>query len=89
MSRTNKILAVVLALQFVLLGVRAVWPSSSNNKIAPGGVLVANFDPATLHDWDKVGEAMITMARSWPEPLFNNTEQTAATVAQKQGAIAL
>jgi hypothetical protein len=49
MSRTNKILAAVLALQFVLLGVRAVWPSSSNNKIAPGGVLVANFDPATVN----------------------------------------
>jgi hypothetical protein len=49
MSRTNKILAAVLALQFVLLGVRAVWPSSSNNKIAPGGVLVANYDPATVN----------------------------------------
>jgi hypothetical protein len=48
MSRTNKILAAVLALQFVLLGVRAVWPSSSNNNIAPGGVLVAHFDPATV-----------------------------------------
>jgi hypothetical protein len=48
MSRTNKILAAVLALQFVLLGVRAVWPSSSNNNTAPGGVLVANFDPATV-----------------------------------------
>jgi len=36
------------------------------------GVLVwpneADFDPATLHDWDKVGDAMIEMARSWPEP---------------------
>jgi hypothetical protein len=49
MSRTNKILAALLALQFVLLGVRAVWPSSSNNKIAPGGVLVANYDPATVN----------------------------------------
>ncbi len=49
MSRTNKILAVVLALQFVLLGVRAVWPESSNNKnIAPGGALVADFDPAAV-----------------------------------------
>jgi hypothetical protein len=26
----------------------------------------ADFDPATLHDWDKVGEAMIAMANSWP-----------------------
>jgi hypothetical protein len=48
MSRTNKILAAVLALQFVVLGVRAVWPSSSNNKLAPGGVLVANFDPTAI-----------------------------------------
>src|SRR5574340_812585 len=49
MSRTNKILAVVLALQFVLLGVRAVWPESSNNhNIAPGGALVTDFDPATV-----------------------------------------
>jgi hypothetical protein len=42
----------------------------------------ADFDPARLHDWDEVGEAMITMARSWSEPLFNNTEQTAEAVAQ-------
>ncbi|MBI1881448.1 MAG: DUF2442 domain-containing protein [Chloroflexi bacterium] len=27
----------------------------------------ADFDPATLHDWDEVGEAMIQMAQSWPE----------------------
>ncbi len=47
-----------------------VWPNE------------ADFDPATLHDWDKVGEAMITMARSWPEPLFNSNEQPAETVAQ-------
>jgi hypothetical protein len=45
-----------------------VWPND------------ADFDPATLHDWDKVGEAMIEMARAWPEPQFNNTEQTAETV---------
>ena len=48
MSRTNKILAAVLALQFVVLGVRAVWPSSSNDNVAPGGALVANFDPVTV-----------------------------------------
>lgn len=26
----------------------------------------ADFDPATLHDWDVVGDAMIKMAQSWP-----------------------
>ncbi len=36
-----------------------VWPNE------------ADFDPATLHDWDKVGEAMIKMSESWPEPLLN------------------
>lgn len=38
---------------------------------AEAGTLVwpneADFDPATLHDWDRVGEAMIAMARSWEE----------------------
>lgn len=33
-----------------------VWPNG------------ADFDPATLHDWDVVGEAMIRMAQSWSEP---------------------
>jgi hypothetical protein len=32
-----------------------VWPNG------------ADFDPATLHYWDVVGEAMIRMAQSWPE----------------------
>lgn len=32
-----------------------VWPNG------------ADFDPATLHDWDVVSEAMICMAQSWPE----------------------
>ena len=32
-----------------------VWPNE------------ADFDPATLHDWPIVGEAMIKMAQSWPE----------------------
>lgn len=32
-----------------------VWPNE------------ADFDPATLHDWDEVREAMIKMAQSWPE----------------------
>ena len=33
-----------------------VWPNE------------ADFDPATLHDWVIVGDAMIKMAQSWPEP---------------------
>jgi hypothetical protein len=33
-----------------------VWPNE------------ADFDPATLHDWNEVGEAMIQMAQSWPGP---------------------
>lgn len=28
----------------------------------------ADFDPATLHDWEVVGDAMIEIARSWAEP---------------------
>jgi len=32
-----------------------VWPNE------------ADFDPATLHDWDRVGGAMIKMAQAWPE----------------------
>jgi Protein of unknown function (DUF2442) len=38
-----------------------VWPNN------------ADFDPATLHDWDSVGEAMITMAQSWVEPSLSLT----------------
>ena len=34
-----------------------VWPNE------------ADFDPATLHDWESVGTAMIEMAQSWVEPL--------------------
>lgn len=60
---------------------------------AEAGTLVwpneADFDPATLHDWDKVGEAMVTMARSWPEPVFDNAEQIVEPVAQKQSAMAI
>lgn len=36
---------------------------------AESGTLVwpndADFDPATLHDWDSVGDAMIAMAHAW------------------------
>ena len=32
-----------------------VWPNG------------ADFDPATLHNWDSVGAAMIRMAESWQE----------------------
>ncbi len=39
---------------------------------AEAGTLVwpndADFDPATLHDWPEVGQAMIEMASRWPEP---------------------
>lgn len=52
-----------------------VWPNE------------ADFDPATLHDWDKVGEAMIAMARSWPASLYDNTEQTTETAVQKESTI--
>ena len=34
-----------------------VWPND------------ADFDPATLHDWDVVGDAMIAMAQAWHEPM--------------------
>jgi hypothetical protein len=48
MSKSNKILAIVLAIQLVLLGVRAVWPDSSSEGTAPGGVLVTDFDPTSV-----------------------------------------
>jgi hypothetical protein len=52
-----------------------VWPNE------------ADFDPATLHDWDKVGEAMIKMAHSWPEPPLNNNSLTTEKAVQKSSAI--
>jgi hypothetical protein len=40
----------------------------------------ADFDPATLHDWDIVGDAMIKMAQSWPErPEFHERLTETAT----------
>jgi hypothetical protein len=48
----------------------------------------ADFDPATLHDWDKVGEAMIGMANSWPVgPVHNDRLSTTETAAQQESAI--
>jgi hypothetical protein len=52
-----------------------VWPND------------ADFDPATLHDWDKVGEAMIAMANSWPEPQRNSNSPTTEAVVKKESAI--
>jgi hypothetical protein len=49
-----------------------VWPNE------------ADFDPATLHDWDKVGDAMIAMAHSWPDPLCNAESSTTETDTQKE-----
>lgn len=45
--------------------------SEASNLVWPNG---ADFDPATLHDWDEVGEAMIEMARSWPQPPSDTKE---------------
>jgi hypothetical protein len=55
------------------------------------GILVwpneADFDPATLHDWDRVGEAMSAMASSWPEPQRHNGSATLQTTTQKENII--
>jgi hypothetical protein len=51
-----------------------VWPNE------------ADFDPATLHDWDRVGEAMIVMASSWPEPQRYNGSSIIQTDIQEQSA---
>jgi hypothetical protein len=47
------------------------------NLLWPNG---ADFDPATLHDWDTVGEAMIKMAQSWP--LLISTAEPKAVLVQ-------
>jgi hypothetical protein len=52
-----------------------VWPNE------------ADFDPATLYDWDKVGEAMIAMASLWPEPQRHNSSSTIQTGIQEQGVV--
>lgn len=49
MNKINKILAVVLVVQVVLLGLRAVWPSSSGGSSSSGGPLVAKFDPSAVN----------------------------------------
>jgi len=55
---------------------------------AESGVLVwpneADFDPATLHGWDKVGDAMIEMARSWPDPSPNTLRSTKVGAGAKK-----
>ncbi len=35
----------------------------------------ADFDPATLHDWSQVGDAMIEMASRWTEPSMSELEK--------------
>ncbi len=46
-----------------------VWPNE------------ADFDPATLHDWGRVGEAMLRMAQAWSEfsDQFGLQERTVAS----------
>lgn len=46
-----------------------VWPNE------------ADFDPATLHDWPEVGEA-ISLAQAWPDPPAAEERPALVTVAE-------
>ena len=53
-----------------------VWPNN------------ADFDPAILHDWDKVGEAMLAMAQTWADaPVKAIRPQTKAAKKVKSKAV--
>jgi hypothetical protein len=45
-----------------------VWPNG------------ADFDPATLHDWEQVGQAMIQMTATWPVVDVYPVDKSVATV---------
>lgn len=47
-----------------------VWPNE------------AEFDPASLHDWEFVGEAMVEMAQLWSDAGEEWTEEAAMAVVQ-------